>query len=78
MTYLPVKADGLIDLEELKRAIVTEGPDKTIWSSIMFANNEIGVIQPIAEIGKICHERASSSTPTRYRPWARSPWTCRR
>src|SRR3984893_7125256 len=53
VTYLPVGADGLIDLEDLKRAI----DDKTILVSIMFANNEIGVIQPIAEIGKICHER---------------------
>jgi cysteine desulfurase len=53
VTYLPVKADGLIDLEELKAAFT----DKTILVSIMFANNEIGVIQPIAEIGKLCHER---------------------
>jgi cysteine desulfurase len=52
ITYLPVKADGLIDLEDLKRAI----DDKTILVSIMFANNEIGVIQPVAEIGKICHQ----------------------
>jgi cysteine desulfurase len=57
VTYLPVQADGLIDLEDLKRAIVTEGPDKTILVSIMYANNEIGVVQPIAEIGKICHEK---------------------
>jgi len=55
VTYLPVQADGLIDVEDLKRAIVTEGPDKTILVSIMYANNEIGVVQPIAEIGKICH-----------------------
>jgi cysteine desulfurase len=57
VTYLPVMADGLIDLEDLKRAIVTEGEGKTILVSIMFANNEIGVIQPIAEIGKLCHEK---------------------
>jgi cysteine desulfurase len=57
VTYLPVQADGLIDVEDLKRAIVTEGPDKTILVSIMYANNEIGVVQPIAEIGKICHEK---------------------
>jgi len=57
VTYLPVQADGLIDIEDLKRAIVTEGPDKTILVSIMYANNEIGVVQPIAEIGKICHEK---------------------
>ncbi len=54
VTYLPVKADGLIDLEDLKRAI----DDKTILVTIMFANNEIGVIQPIAEIGKICREES--------------------
>jgi cysteine desulfurase len=53
VTYLPVKADGLVDVEELKAAIT----DKTILVSIMFANNEIGVVQPIAEIGKLCHEK---------------------
>ena len=53
VTYLPVKADGLIDLDDLKRAM----DDKTILVSIMFANNEIGVIQPVAEIGRLCHER---------------------
>src|SRR5271168_5352943 len=53
VTYLPVGADGLIDLEDLKRAM----DDKTILVSIMYANNEIGVIQPIAEIGKLCHEK---------------------
>jgi cysteine desulfurase len=53
VTYLPVKADGLIDLEDLKRAI----DDKTILVTIMIANNEIGVIQPVAEIGKICREK---------------------
>jgi len=53
VTYLPVKADGLIDMEDLKRAI----DDKTILVTIMAANNEIGVIQPIAEIGKLCHEK---------------------
>src|SRR5215813_5519090 len=53
VTYLPVKADGLIDLEDLKRAI----DDKTILVTIMWANNEIGVLQPVAEIGKICREK---------------------
>ena len=57
VTYLPVQADGLIDLDDLKRAIVTEGPDKTILVSIMYANNEIGVVQPIKEIGALCHEK---------------------
>jgi cysteine desulfurase len=53
VTYLPVQKDGLIDLDDLKRSI----DDKTILVTIMAANNEIGVLQPIAEIGKICHER---------------------
>lgn len=53
VTYLSVKPDGLIDLHELADAIT----DKTILVSIMTANNEIGVVQPIAEIGKLCRER---------------------
>jgi cysteine desulfurase len=53
ITYLPVKSDGLIDLTELEAAI---RPD-TILVSVMAANNEIGVLQPIAEIGKICRDR---------------------
>ena len=53
VTYLPVKGDGLVDLEDLKRAI----DDKTILVSIMFANNEIGVIQPVEQIGALCRER---------------------
>ena len=53
VTYLPVQKDGLVDLDELKRAI----DDKTILVTIMAANNEIGVVQPLAEIGKICRER---------------------
>jgi cysteine desulfurase len=57
VTYLPVQADGLVDIEDLERAIVTEGPDKTILVSIMYANNEIGVIQSIQAIGKLCHEK---------------------
>jgi cysteine desulfurase len=53
VTYLPVQQDGLVDLQQLRDAIT----DKTILVSIMYANNEIGVIQPIAEIGKICKEK---------------------
>src|SRR6201998_1708912 len=53
VTYLPVQKDGLIDLEDLKRAM----DDKTILVTIMWANNEIGVLQPVAEIGKLCRER---------------------
>lgn len=52
VTYLPVHSDGLIDLSQLEQAI---RPD-TILVSVMAANNEIGVIQPLAEIGKICHQ----------------------
>ena len=53
VTYMPVQKDGLVDLDDLKRAM----DDKTILVTIMAANNEIGVLQPIAEIGKLCHER---------------------
>jgi cysteine desulfurase len=53
VTYLPVQKDGRIDLDDLRAAIT----DKTILVSIMTANNEIGVIQPIAEIGAIVKEK---------------------
>ena len=53
VTYLPVQQNGLIDLEELKAAIT----DKTVVVSVMAVNNEIGVIQPLLEIGKICREK---------------------
>src|SRR5690242_21335497 len=53
VTYLPVASDGLISPEDVKNAIT----DKTILVSVMHANNEIGVLQPIAEIGKVCKER---------------------
>jgi len=53
VTYLPVQKDGRIDLDDLKRAM----DDKTILVTIMAANNEIGVLQPIREIGALCHER---------------------
>ncbi len=52
-TYLEVQENGLIDLEGLKAAL---RPDTTVVS-VMFVNNEIGVVQPIAEIGEICRER---------------------
>ena len=53
VTYLPVNREGLISLDDLKVAITA----KTILISIMHANNEIGVLQPVAEIGKIAKER---------------------
>ncbi len=52
VTFLPVQRDGLIDLSQLDKAI---RPD-TILVSVMAANNEIGVLQPIAEIGAICRQ----------------------
>ncbi len=52
VTYLDVDADGRVTLDELKKAV----RDDTILVSVMFANNEIGSIQPIAEIGAFCRE----------------------
>ncbi|MEO0837119.1 MAG: aminotransferase class V-fold PLP-dependent enzyme [Cyanobacteria bacterium J06642_3] len=51
VTYLPVQSDGILDLQKLDAAI----KEDTILVSVMAANNEIGVLQPLAEIGKICH-----------------------
>jgi cysteine desulfurase len=53
VTYLPVNPDGAIDLELLNKTIRSD----TILVSIMAANNEIGILHPLAEIGKICHDR---------------------
>ena len=53
VTYLAVNPDGLVDLVELENAIRSD----TIMVSIMAANNEIGVLQPLAEIGKLCRSR---------------------
>ena len=53
VTYLPVGSDGLIELDQLKDAFT----DRTILVSIMAANNETGVLQPVEEIGRLCRER---------------------
>jgi cysteine desulfurase len=53
VTYLNAGKDGIVDPEDIKKAIT----DKTILVSVMLANNEVGTIQPIAEIGKITRER---------------------
>lgn len=53
VTYLPVSRDGLVDPADVAKAITP----KTILVSVMLANNEIGTIQPLAEIGRICKER---------------------
>lgn len=55
VTYLPVKEDGLIDLNQLEAAMT----EKTILVSIMYGNNEIGVIQPIKEIAAIAHKHGA-------------------
>lgn len=53
VTYLPVQQNGIISLDELNQAITPE----TSLVSVMTVNNEIGVKQPIAEIGKLCKEK---------------------
>ncbi|WP_024545008.1 cysteine desulfurase family protein [Picosynechococcus sp. NKBG15041c] len=53
ITYLPVQANGLLDLSLLETALRKD----TVLVSVMAANNEIGVLQPIAQIGALCHER---------------------
>ncbi|MCR5005447.1 MAG: aminotransferase class V-fold PLP-dependent enzyme, partial [Clostridiales bacterium] len=53
ITYLPVDAEGFVKLDELEKAIT----DETILVSIIAANNEIGTINPIEEISRICHEK---------------------
>lgn len=53
VTYLPVNEEGFISIDDLAAAI----KDTTILVSVMFANNEIGTIQPIKEIGKLCREK---------------------
>ncbi|MFT8313521.1 MAG: cysteine desulfurase NifS [Clostridium sp.] len=53
VTYLPVDEEGFVKVEDVKNAIT----EKTILVSIMFANNEIGTIEPIKEIGQVCREK---------------------
>ena len=53
VTFLPVQSQGLIDLTQLEKAFRSD----TILVSVMAANNEIGVLQPLADIGKICRDR---------------------
>lgn len=52
ITYLPVNSEGMVSVEDVKNAIT----DKTALVSVMFANNEVGTIQPISEIGALCHD----------------------
>ncbi len=53
VTYLPIEANGIVDVQKLEAAIT----DKTILVSVMLANNEVGTIQPIGEIGKVTRAR---------------------
>ena len=53
ISYVPIEHDGLVDLDRLKAALT----EKTVLVTVMAGNNEIGVLQPIAGIGKLCHER---------------------
>jgi len=55
VTYLPVQNDGLVDLQQVKDALTAE----TILVSVMYANNEIGVIQPIREMAALAHEQGA-------------------
>ncbi|MBQ9574817.1 MAG: aminotransferase class V-fold PLP-dependent enzyme, partial [Synergistaceae bacterium] len=52
VTYLPVDSEGFVNVDDVKKAIT----DKTAVVSVMFANNEVGTIEPVAEIGKLCRE----------------------
>ncbi len=54
VTYVPVGRDGIVDLDEIRKAVTS----KTILITVMFANNEIGTIQSMAEIGKLAKEKA--------------------
>ena len=53
VTYLPVHSNGLVDVDRFRDAL----RDDTVMASVMIANNEIGVVQPIAELGALCRER---------------------
>jgi cysteine desulfurase len=53
VTYLPVDRYGMVDPDDVRKAIT----DKTVLVSIMFANNEIGTINPIGDIGRVCREK---------------------
>ena len=66
VTYLPVDEYGLIDPQDVKEAI----KENTILISIMTANNEIGTIQPVREIGAIAKRKVFYFTQTLYRPLA--------
>ena len=67
VTYLPVDREGLLKLADLENAIT----DETAVVSLMWANNETGVLFPVKEIADICQPRACFTTATRCRRRAR-------
>ena len=69
ITYLPVDPNGLLDLDRLRDAI----GERTALVSVMGVNNEIGVIQPLAEIGAVCRERGVFFHSDCARRWAKIP-----
>jgi cysteine desulfurase len=72
VTYLPVDKYGRVSADQVRDALT----DKTIAVSIMAANNEIGTLQPIKEIGRLCKERGVlfHTTPSRRSARSRSTW----
>jgi len=71
VTFLPVDAQGLVDPSDVAKAI----SDRTILVSIMHANNEIGTLQPIADIGKIARERSICFHTDAVQTFGRMPFT---
>ena len=66
VTYLPVDREGLISLADLEEAI----EPGTALVSLMWANNETGVLFPIEEIGQLCRSKVCHTTAMPCRPWA--------
>ena len=71
VTYLPVHENGIVRPQELEAAITED----TGLVTIMYANNEIGTIQPSRRSGPSARSTGCGSTPTRCRPWATCPLT---
>lgn len=67
VTYIPVGENGVVDPADVKRAL----RPNTKLISIMFANNESGVVQPVAEIGEVAAKETFIFIPTRCRRWGR-------
>ncbi len=72
--YLPVDAHGRVHPDALREAIARD-PDDVALATVMWANNEIGTILPVAELAAVAAEFGVPCTPTRSRPSARSRWT---